>query len=249
MFCNLEIVKYGIFSDIHGNLEALQAVMERMDELGVERRVCLGDVVGYGPNPNECVQVVRARADIAILGNHDSVALGWEASENFNFYARRAIEWTRDNLSEDSKTYLKSLRYMECENDLCFVHASPHSPADWYYITDLEDAADSFSFFKERICFIGHTHFPVIVVREGEQAFRICDSYSYVPRPGERLLVNDGSVGQPRDRNPMAAFAICESDTGAVDVHRVPYDVEKTQAKMRGLEFADFLVARLAEGR
>lgn len=249
MFSYFIAVKYGIFSDIHGNLEALTAVLTKMEELGVEKRVCLGDVVGYGPNPNECVDLVRKHADLTILGNHDSVALGWEASENFNFYARRAIEWTRENLTPGSQEFLKSLRYMECENDLCFVHASPHSPADWYYITDLEDAADSFSFFKERICFIGHTHFPVIVVREGEQAFRICDTYSYLPKPGERMLVNDGSVGQPRDRNSMASFAICDSDTGAVDIHRVGYPVAVTQEKMRTLGFADFLVSRLAEGR
>jgi diadenosine tetraphosphatase ApaH/serine/threonine PP2A family protein phosphatase len=248
-FRSFEDVKYGIFSDIHGNLEALQAVLSRMDELGVERRVCLGDVVGYGPNPNECVQLVREKAHITILGNHDSVALGWEAAENFNFYARRAIEWTREVLTDDSVAFLKSLRYTESENGLCFVHSSPHSPADWYYVTDLEDAADSFNFFRERICFIGHTHFPVIVVKENEQSFRICDGLSYEPAPGERMLVNDGSVGQPRDRNPLASFAVCDSETGAVEIMRVPYDVTATQAKMQALDFADFLIRRLAEGR
>ncbi len=245
----LNRMKYGIFSDIHGNLEALQAVLKRMDELGVERRVCLGDVVGYGPNPNECVELVREHSHIAILGNHDSVALGWEASESFNFYARRAIEWTREVLTPESQDYLKALRYLEAENDLCFVHASPHSPADWYYITDLEDAADSFNFFRERICFIGHTHFPVIVVKENDQTFRICDTYTYETRPGERLLVNDGSVGQPRDRNPLASFAVCDSETGAVEVLRVDYPVAVTQEKMRALGFADFLIHRLEEGR
>jgi len=242
-------VKYGIFSDIHGNLEALTAVLARMDELGVQRRVCLGDVVGYGPNPNECVDLVRKTADLAILGNHDSVALGWEASESFNFYARRAIEWTREVLTPQSQDYLKGLRYLEAENDLCFVHASPHSPADWYYITDLEDAADSFSFFRERICFIGHTHFPVMVVKEPDESFRICDTSTLMPKPGERVLVNDGSVGQPRDRNSQACFAVCDSDTGYVEILRVPYDVAATQAKMRDLGFADFLIQRLEEGR
>jgi diadenosine tetraphosphatase ApaH/serine/threonine PP2A family protein phosphatase len=240
---------YGVFSDIHGNLEALQAVLSKMDEFGVQRRICLGDMVGYGPNPNECITLVRERADLAILGNHDSVALGWEASESFNFYARRAIEWTREVLSPESQDYLKSLRYLEAENDLCFVHASPHSPADWYYITDLEDAADTFNFFRERICFIGHTHFPAIVVKENEQSFRICDSSVYQPKVGERMLVNDGSVGQPRDRNPQASFCLCDSDTGRVEVVRVAYAMGATQEKMRALGFADFLVNRLEEGR
>lgn len=249
MYGYYQTMKYGIFSDIHGNLEALQAVMSKMDELGVQRRICLGDVVGYGPNPNECVELVRSRADISILGNHDSVALGWEASESFNFYARRAIEWTRDVLSPASQDFLKKLRYLETEDDLCFVHASPHSPADWYYITDLEDAADSFNFFREKICFIGHTHFPVMVVRENDQTFRICDSYSYQAREGERLLVNDGSVGQPRDRNPQAGFCIYDTETALVEILRVDYPVKVTQDKMRELGFADFLIHRLEEGR
>ena len=135
-------MRYGIFSDIHGNLEALHAVLKRMEELGVERRICLGDLVGYCANPNECVDVIRQQSHLTILGNHDSVALGRESSENFNFYARRAIEWTRENLSESSAEFLQKLSYLEAEDELCFVHASPRSPADWYYVSALDDAVD-----------------------------------------------------------------------------------------------------------
>jgi diadenosine tetraphosphatase ApaH/serine/threonine PP2A family protein phosphatase len=242
-------MRYGIYSDIHGNLEALQAVLESMKSLGVERRICLGDLVGYCANPNECVDVIRGNSDLVILGNHDSVALGRETSENFNFYARRAIEWTRENLSKESIDFLNGLSYLENEGELCFVHASPRSPADWYYVTSLDDAVDAFSFFRQRVCFVGHTHWPVIVVMEGEQSFRICDTLSYTLEKGQRMLVNVGSVGQPRDRNPLASWTICDSETLSVEIVRVPYDIGKTQKKMRDNEFADFLVHRLSEGK
>jgi len=242
-------MRYGIFSDIHGNLEALEAVFARMDELGVERRVCLGDLVGYCANPNECVELIRQKSNLTILGNHDSVALGRESSENFNFYARRAIEWTKENLTPATIDYLKTLSYLETEGDLCFVHASPRSPADWYYVSGLDDAVDAFGFFKQRICFIGHTHWPSLVTMDNEQSFRICESFAYTLGKNQRLLVNVGSVGQPRDRNPNASFCICDSDTLSVEVMRVPYDIEKAQEKMRKLNFADFLITRLSEGR
>jgi diadenosine tetraphosphatase ApaH/serine/threonine PP2A family protein phosphatase len=242
-------MRYGIYSDIHGNLEALQAVLESMKTLGVERRICLGDLVGYCANPNECVDIIRERSDLVILGNHDSVALGRESSENFNFYARRAIEWTRENLSKESVDFLQKLSYIEVEEELCFVHASPRSPADWYYVTSLDDAVDAFSFFRQRICFVGHTHWPVIVVMEGEQSFRICDTLSYTLEKGQRMLVNVGSVGQPRDRNPHASWTICDSKALSVEIVRVPYDIGKAQKKMRDNDFADFLVHRLSEGK
>ncbi len=242
-------MRYGIYSDIHGNLEALQAVLDSMKALGVERRICLGDLVGYCANPNECVDIIREKSDLVILGNHDSVALGRESSENFNFYARRAIEWTRENLSKESIDFLNKLSYMEAEGELCFVHASPRSPADWYYVTSLDDAVDAFSFFRQRICFVGHTHWPVIVVMEGEQSFRICDTLSYTLEKGQRMLVNVGSVGQPRDRNPLASWTICDSETLSVEIVRVPYDIGKAQKKMRDSDFADFLVHRLSEGK
>jgi len=240
---------YGIYSDIHGNLEALQAVMSAMDSLGVDRRVCLGDAVGYCANPNECVEIIRDRSDIVILGNHDSVALGRESSENFNFYARRAIEWTRENIDKDTVDFLQTLDYVKNDGELCFVHASPRSPADWYYVTSLDDAVDAFSFFKQRICFVGHTHWPVIVVMEAEQSFRICDTLSHTIEGDQRMLVNVGSVGQPRDRNPQASFCLCDSDSLSVEIVRVPYEMGITQDKMRKHEFPDFLIQRLAEGR
>ncbi len=242
-------MKYGIYSDIHSNLEALTKVLAAMDEAGVQKKICLGDAVGYGANPNECVKLIKENSETTLLGNHDSVALGRESSENFNFYARRAIEWTKENLNQDSIDYLQGLPYVVEEAPLTFVHASPRSPADWYYITSFDDAIDAFSFFSEKICFVGHTHIPSIVVMENEQSYWVSESLSHVVEPGQRILVNVGSVGQPRDRIPLASWCLCDTDKMTVEVFRVAYDIEKTQTEMKKHGFAEFLVNRLAEGR
>ena len=243
-------MKFAIIADIHGNLEALQRVLESMKRLGVEKRVCLGDIVGYGPYPNECLELVAANSDITILGNHDSVAIGRESAEGWNnFNAQKAIEWTSKVLTPESIKFLEGLPYMVSEPPLLFVHASPWSPADWRYVSSLDDAVDAFSFFTEKICFIGHTHWPIIVVTEGEQSFKVSESLSYTLQPNERILVNDGSIGQPRDRNPLACWCLCDSEKMSVEIIRVGYDISKTQEAMRKNGFADFLVNRLSEGR
>ncbi|MEO6095350.1 MAG: metallophosphoesterase family protein [Fibrobacteria bacterium] len=243
-------MKYGIYSDIHGNLEALQRVLESMKHLGVEKRVCLGDIVGYGPFPNECVELVAQNSDITILGNHDSVAIGRESAEGWNNYnAQMAIEWTSKVLTPASVEFFSKLPYMVSEAPLLFVHASPWSPADWKYVSSLDDAVDAFSFFTEKICFIGHTHWPIIVIMDGEQSFKVSESLSYKLAPNQRILVNDGSVGQPRDRNPLASWCLCDTETMNVEIIRVAYDIGKTQEAMKKNGFADFLVNRLSEGR
>ena len=243
-------MKYGIYSDIHGNLEALKRVLESMKRLGVEKKVCLGDIVGYGPFPNECVELVAENSDVAILGNHDSVAIGRESSDGWNNYnAQKAIEWTSKVLTPASLGFFSKLPYMVSDPPLLFVHASPWSPADWRYVSSLDDAVDAFSFFTERICFIGHTHWPIIVITEGEQSFKVSETLYHTLQPGQRVLVNDGSVGQPRDRNPLASWCLCDTEKLTVEIIRVAYDIGKTQAAMRKHGFADFLINRLSEGR
>lgn len=243
-------MKYGIYSDIHGNLEALTRVLESMKNLGVEKQVCLGDIVGYGPFPNECVELVAENSHITILGNHDSVAIGRESSEGWNNYnAQKAIEWTSKVLTPASIDFFSKLPYMVSEPPLLFVHASPWSPADWKYVSSLDDAVDAFSFFTEKICFIGHTHWPIIVIMEGEQSFKVSETLNYTLQPNQRILVNDGSVGQPRDRNPLASWCYCDTETMTVEIIRVAYDISKTQAAMQKSGFAEFLINRLSEGR
>ena len=243
-------MKYGIFSDIHGNLEALDRVLESMARLGVERRVCLGDIVGYGPFPNECVEKVAQVSDIVILGNHDSVAIGKESSDDWNNYnAQKAIEWTAKTLSPGNGDFLRTLPYSVSEGPLSFVHASPWEPAQWRYVSSLDDAVDAFSFFTEKMCFIGHTHWPILVIMDGEQNFRVSETLFHTLTPTQRLLVNDGSVGQPRDRNPLASWCLCDTEKMTVEIVRVAYDISKTQAAMRKIGLAEFLINRLSEGR
>lgn len=242
-------MRYGICSDIHSNATAFKAVLDSMKERGVERKICLGDLVGYGPDVNESVLLARENMDKCLIGNHDSVAMRWESCVGFNPYARQAIEWTQNQLSEESILYLKSLPYIYEENGICFVHASPMSPADWVYITGLEDALDAFEHFSGKYCFVGHTHSPVIVTRIGEAIPKVIENDFYKLEAEERLLVNVGSVGQPRDRDPRACWCLFNSDSEEVEFIRVDYDVGKTQAQMRAEGISDFLVDRLGVGR
>jgi predicted phosphodiesterase len=242
---------YGIFSDIHGNLPALDAVLASMESRKVERLICLGDLVGYGPHPNECVAKVKSVADHCIIGNHDSVALKRETPLSFNVYARAAIEWTQGVLTPDSIDYLKALPYIAELGRSTFVHASPMSPADWHYVADLDDAIEGFEYFQTQFCFIGHTHSPVMVaIQNGSPDIpAVIEGPVYRPEANEKLLVNVGSVGQPRDRDPRASWCLMDSDGGWLEIVRVEYDYTITQKAMRDLNFATFLVERLAVGR
>ena len=240
---------YGICSDIHSNATAFKAVLESMRDNGVERKVCLGDIVGYGVDTDECVDLVRENMDFCLIGNHDSVAVKNESSEGFNPYAKQAIEWTQKHLSKDSVAYIRSLPYIHEENDICFVHASPLSPADWVYVTDLEDALNAFDHFSERYCFVGHTHSPVIIASRPMAIPKILDEYEYVIANTERLLVNVGSVGQPRDRDPRACWCLLDTETKCVRLIRVDYDIRETQNRMKKAGMPSFLIDRLSVGR
>jgi diadenosine tetraphosphatase ApaH/serine/threonine PP2A family protein phosphatase len=240
---------YGIFSDIHSNLIALQAVMRSMQEYCVEKKICLGDLVGYGVNPNECIDLVRESSDIVIMGNHDSVAGGLESAQRFNAYARHAIEWTAEHITPENYAYLRKLPYFVEESGYFFTHASPRAPAEWVYVNSLDEAVDAFEFFPGRVCFIGHTHYPLLVTMGGEQRFMVLDETRHTLEEDERLLVNVGSVGQPRDRNPDASWCLLDTDTNTVEIIRVPYDVQAVQEEMISHEFPEFLITRLQDGR
>lgn len=240
---------YGICSDIHSNAVAFQAVLQSMKDNGVERRICLGDLVGYGVDADECVRLARENMDVCLIGNHDSVAIRYESSTGFNPYARQAIEWTQNNLSKESIDYMRTLPYIYEDDDICYVHASPLSPADWVYVTELEDALDAFDHFSGRYCFVGHTHSPVIVASRPMAIPKILDEYEYTIEDTERLLVNVGSVGQPRDRDPRSCWCLLDSEAKCVRLIRVDYDIAETQERMRKAGMPSFLIERLAMGR
>jgi len=242
-------MRYGLISDIHGNLEALNAVLSEIDKLQIDTILCLGDVVGYGPNPNECVQIVRERAAVCLIGNHDEASLGRVDLEFFNYLAREAIEWTMQELNQASVTYLRSRPYThEFENGL-IVHASPDEPRRWNYIISLEDAEQSFAAFEQQLCFIGHSHTPWVIDLHTDGRMQVRQDYPAILQDGHRYLINVGSVGQPRDRNPHAAYGIWDTQKREYQLKRAPYEVAKTQKKIRAQGLPSFLADRLATGQ
>lgn len=239
--------RVGIISDIHGNLQALESVLKELDRLGVDFIACCGDVVGYGANPNECVDLIRQRGIPAIAGNHDFAALSLIDITYFNDVAKRAILWTRKNLTPANQQYLRDLPLTIEMGQMMFVHASPRNPEQWNYIITMGDARQSFRHFGQRECFIGHSHTPFIVRNENGN-LSCPDANETDLRDGCRYLINVGSVGQPRDRNPDACFAVRDNVEKRIAVHRVKYDLVRAQEEIRGQGLPVELAERLAFG-
>jgi diadenosine tetraphosphatase ApaH/serine/threonine PP2A family protein phosphatase len=240
-------MRIAILSDIHANLAALTAVLAEAGRLGADRIHSLGDIVGYGPDPAACVALVQQRAAVSLTGNHDAATAGLTPAEDFNEYARWAVAWTASVLSPEERAYLGSLPYTFSADGSLAVHASPYEPARWHYIHGIVDAREHFEHFREQVCFLGHTHRPFILVEESPG--RLAHGGEIVQlRQGCRYLVNVGSVGQPRDRDPRAGFALHDTATGEISLRRVAYPVGETQERMRAVGAPAFLVDRLAAG-
>jgi predicted phosphodiesterase len=232
-------MKYAIISDIHSNLEALLKAFEIIDKEKVDEIICLGDIVGYGANPNECIDLVRSRCSTIILGNHDAAVLHPFLFDDFNPLALKALQWTAEQLTDESRMLLSSLPMVGRKENILFVHSSPSSPELWDYIVDSEDAASALQNFDERLCFIGHTHIPGIFSQQG--------SVKSITRE-EQFLVNVGSVGQPRDRNPMLAFGIFDSSTWDYRLIRSEYNIEQAAEKIFKAGLPRELGVRLMHG-
>ncbi|HEX8684633.1 MAG TPA: metallophosphoesterase family protein [Ardenticatenaceae bacterium] len=248
-------MRYLILSDIHANLTALNAVLEAADLSTVDQVWCLGDVIGYGPDPNECVERVREVATVCLVGNHDWAVLGKLDINDFNPEARRAVLWTRDVLNDAAADYLGGLegRMDNVHPDFTLAHASPRHPI-WEYLLYPSTAAENFPHFTTRFCLVGHTHKPVIFRQEqGQEEVMALQPAINVPLPlaraeGVRFILNPGSVGQPRDNDPRAAYTIYDDEKGTLTYFRVPYDIEATQRRMEAAGLPERLVARLEYG-
>lgn len=250
-------MRYLILSDIHANLVALETVLEAADLSTIDQVWCLGDIVGYGPNPNECVRRVQELAGVCLVGNHDWAALGKLDISDFNPEARHAIQWTQEQLTDESRAFLDGLegRKDDAHPDFTLVHASPRHPI-WEYLLYPSTAAENFPFFDSRFCLVGHTHKPVIFRQEvGQEDLppQALQPAINIPLPiahaGQvRLIINPGSVGQPRDNDPRAAYAIYDDESGALTFYRVPYDIAETQRRMEAAGLPERLVARLEYG-
>ena len=242
-------MKLAFISDIHSNLEALESCLAVIDREGYDAIVCLGDTVGYGPSPNECVELVRSRAGLSLAGNHDHAAIGFLDTSYFNEYARQAIVWTSSVLTSENAEYLRSLEISTEKWNQLFCHSTPFQPEMWNYIFTTEDARLNFAFFEQSTCFIGHSHQPFIVglTREGE--IEVCPDPECKLDPQSRYIINVGSVGQPRDGNPDSCIAFYDTEARHIRLQRVPYAVEKVQERMVRVGLHPFLVERLAYGR
>jgi predicted phosphodiesterase len=244
-------MRMAVISDIHANLEALEAVLADSVKQNVDEIVCLGDIVGYGANPNECIELVRKNCPLRILGNHDAAAVGLLSTDHFNVHAKIAIDWTVEHLTAGEQSFLRSLPLKKNKSTHTYVHATPYDPNMWYYITSLEEAAFNFQFFTTPFCFVGHTHIPIIIVLDNEKEVYVHQgtSIDWSDMPHARFLINTGSVGQPRDRNPKSCYGILDTEAKTFSFRRIDYDIQKAQQKMRKIKMPDFLITRLKDGR
>lgn len=245
-----------VISDIHANLTALEAVLEAAGQ--IDSVWCLGDLVGYGPDPNECIARIRELPDlVCIMGNHDAATLGLIPPDTFNPEARQAIEWTRTVLNSPGHMFLNTLQetvaHPECDGRpvslTTLAHGSPRQPV-WEYLLDTHNATRNFSYFDTPFCFVGHTHMPVIYHLPENKSF----ARLLIPEPNStielqaRSIVNPGSVGQPRDRDPRASFAIFDSEQRTWECRRVNYDIPAVQQRMRAVGLPGKHIRRLSAG-
>ncbi len=241
-------MKILVISDIHANLTAFEAVLEDAND-NWDEIWCLGDVIGYGPDPNECVALLREHPHITLTGNHDWAALGKLDVSTFNQDAQDAVAWTSDTLNDDARAYLEAQPPMLVKEQFTLAHASPRQPV-WEYITDAFIAWENFDFFDTPYCLVGHTHYPVVFEHDeeyGALAFH-ADYVRPLSLEGKHLIINPGSVGQPRDSDPRAAYSLLDLDTLTWQHKRVPYDIAATQKRMLHAKLPQRLIARLQFG-
>jgi diadenosine tetraphosphatase ApaH/serine/threonine PP2A family protein phosphatase len=264
-------MKYAILSDIHANYEALTAVLNKCAEIGVTDFISLGDIVGYNANPKECLDLMRSLNLIAaVKGNHDEyVSNNDEVMEGFNPHARAAVLWTKAQLSEEDRAWLAGLpmRLTVRGTTVTIVHATLDSPDTWGYIFDLHQATDNFTYQFTQLCFCGHSHVPLAFCKK-PVALRAAKPIDEIPawsgtdmdkigeetitlniEAGYRYLINVGSVGQPRNRDPRASFAVYDSDAKTVTRYRSPYDLRTTQEKILQAGLPEHLANRLENGK
>jgi predicted phosphodiesterase len=240
-------MRLSVLSDIHANLAALEAVRDDMppvDEVWV-----LGDIVGYGPQPNEVISALQEMGARSVMGNHDGAAIGQVDVSWFNPDAARAIGWTSEVIDENARAYLGTLPEVRRDGDLTAVHGSPRDPI-WEYITGPDVAGANLASFDTRICLHGHTHVP-IVFRTGERSMEVVTATPGAPVTiaDGRLLLNPGSVGQPRDGDRASSYVVLDTEAGSAEFRRVSYDIDRTQRLMRDVDLPARLVERLRYGR
>lgn len=239
-------MKIAVISDIHSNLAALRIAIEFIKSEKVDDVICLGDVVGYGPRPNECVELVRKYARVCLMGNHDHAVLGLTDTYSFNQYARDAVDWTKRNLTAANRAYLENLPFFYEEGKMLFVHSTPVKPEEWHYILSEYEARQYLQKISQSICFVGHSHIPVVFSLKKGSIYK----EELILNPEEdKYIVNVGSVGQPRDGDPRLCFVIYDTETHQLRFIRLEYPVEETYKEILEKKLPPFLAMRLKVGQ
>tara|TARA_Y100001960_G_C14694941_1_gene838503 strand:+ start:522 stop:1238 length:717 start_codon:yes stop_codon:yes gene_type:complete len=238
-------VRTAILSDIHGNLEAFEAMHAAIQQRGVERWVFLGNVVGYGADPQACLTLMRQLSECSIKGNHDAAVAGQEDLAYFNSFAREAVEWTNAQLPGEAPDYLAGLPLtLESEDDI-YVHAEPSDPGAWSYVLDADDDAKALNATAARCCFVGHIHRAFVCCRGGDHANMLTTGGVVQMEENRRYLVNLGSVGQPRDGDPRACGGDDDDERDLFEFLRIEYDIATARRKIEAAGLPSFLGERL----
>ncbi|MCM8799227.1 MAG: metallophosphatase family protein [Candidatus Omnitrophica bacterium] len=242
-------MRYGIFSDIHSNLEALEAVIKAYRRESIDIYLCVGDIVGYAADPSNCIQLVKKISSVVIAGNHDWAAVDLFPIDYFNPVAKRAIIWTKTKLSEEEKRYLGSLSLTYRNDNLSLVHGTLDSPQDFKYMDEVFDAEESFKILENNICFIGHSHISGVFVKDDQNKVYYYEPTHLKLSKNYQYIVNVGSVGQPRDGNPFACYSVFDTEKKEVWIKRVDYDIKSSYKKIIEAGLPVFLAERLYLGR
>lgn len=241
-------MRYGIIADIHSNLDALDAVLARLEKEDVDGYLSTGDIVGYGPEPEACLRRVRELGTEVVAGNHDWAVAGRLSLDYFNTHAREAIYWTQERLTPGDVKYLRDLPLTRVlDEEITLVHGTLYNPENFDYLLTSYDAHLSFRVQNTRLCLVGHSHVPITFLLDGTVTFSFDADLDL--SQVERAIANPGSVGQPRDENPKAAYAIYDSDRRRLSLHRVEYDIEAVTSKILRAGLPEVLAERLWVGR
>jgi predicted phosphodiesterase len=242
-------MRYGIFSDVHSNLEALEAVISAYRGESIDKYLCVGDVVGYGANPKECIEKVRTIAMITIAGNHDWATVNLFSVDYFNPAAKEAVFWTRNILDQKDAFFLESLKLTYKNEDFTLVHGTLDRPQDFNYMIDGFAAKETFRLLETNICFVGHTHVAGVFMKDRYGRPHYEKDASVNIKPGNKYIINTGSVGQPRDGNPKAAYCVYDTEKKSIQIKRVDYDMKLARKKIMEAGLPQFLADRIIMGR
>jgi len=243
-------MRIAVLSDVHSNLEALRAVLLSCGSEQIDEYICLGDIVGYAANPNECLKLIRELNPLTtIAGNHDWASVGKTDINYFSPIAKEAILWTQKELTEENKNFLQNLPLTKEFDDFIIVHGSLYAPQEWHYIFTLQDAKRNFGHQNKRICFIAHSHQPFIISQDKSGNCEGIKGTKVSLRDDYKYLINIGSVGQPRDGNPKASYCFYDRDKNEIEIKRISYEIKKAQDKIIAAGLPQELAWRLSLGR